>query len=174
MADISRLSRFVAGLPHDVETDTNTLVLKSLKLTDNISDNAATELTENALSFLNGVYNTGLPLDHLVDTGVRTQVMVVENAEVGYQLITTDNVDVLALVVTPFGGTPQEEDVDYQLEYDVGYSRKLVWSGLGLEETVVTGDKLLLQYSIAAPLIFSSGGPEMLGDDITIFDGGVP
>ena len=174
MADISRLSRFVAGLPHDVEMDTNTLVLKSLKLTDNISDNVPTELTENALSFLNEVYLLGLPLDHLPDNGVRTQVMTIADAGAGQQLITSDNVDISYLVVTPMGGPVQEEYVDYVVLANGGYDRMLSWGGLGLASTLATADNVLLQYTYGVPLILGAGEPDPFAGDPPLLDGGVP
>jgi len=172
MADISRLSRFVAGLPHDVEMDTNTLVLKSLKLTDNISDNVPTELTENVLSFLNSVYGSGLTLDHLQDAGTRTQIMTVDNAAAGQKQITSDNVDVTYLSVTPAGGPMQEEGTDFTVTANGSYARVLNWEGLGLAETLANGDNLILQYTITETIVLGGGLPAEGGE--ILLDGGVP
>ena len=61
MADITRLSRFVGGLPRDVDMSTNTLQVSSLK----VGSISPTELTKSLVDLLVTINTTGLPSANL-------------------------------------------------------------------------------------------------------------
>jgi hypothetical protein len=61
MTDISRLSRFVGGLPRDVDISTNTLHVASLK----VGATSPVELTKVMTALLNTINTTGLTGDYI-------------------------------------------------------------------------------------------------------------
>ena len=61
MADITRLSRFVGGLPRDVDLTTNTLQVESLK----VGTTSPAELTKSMTTLLATIDTTGLPANKM-------------------------------------------------------------------------------------------------------------
>ena len=61
MADITRLSRFVGGLPRDVDLTTNTLHVESLK----VGTTSPAELTKSMTTLLATIDTTGLPANKM-------------------------------------------------------------------------------------------------------------